>query len=329
MNKSNVVAKSDCAGSTNKIKGSLVKCEVTLDVGEWISPEAGSTFKIDSEAVFPEINFELNTDAPGPYQWSWDIKWNVLACPQRRDRKRFKAKKSKLYSMTGQFTSESKKWKANLNQVVGGELTVRVKAGSKNFVRKVNVLGSEPGELKIKEELAKYCVGQPRDVELAKKIFKQESKFCHFYSDSEPLVSFDNGYGLGQATNPVPSFEQVWNWRAHIKYILTEVIKEKRLFAKDYLNKYGNYTDEDLDIETLVFYNGANYHYLVWDSKGKKWIENEQVLCDPDQSNTGWDMTSGSNKGKSIAQLRKGEGDKPKYTGRCYAEHIKNQEATK
>ena len=326
QNSSRVVAKSDCAGGTNKVKDSLVKCEVKLETGEWISPAPGSIFKIDPDAAFPEINFEVKTDLPGPYHWSWEIKWNVLACPQRQDKKRFKAKKAKLYSVKGQFISEAKLWRANLdNQIIGGELTVRVEVASKKFTRKVSIVGSEPGEAKIIAELAQYSPIQARDAELAKKIFRQESKFRQFYSDGEPLVSFDNGYGLGQATNPVPTFEQTWNWKAHIRYIVTRVIKDKRALAKSYLDKHGSYTDDDLDMETLVYYNGANYHYLVWDNSSRKWVENKNVLCDPEQSNSGWDLTSNNNKGKSVAQLRKGEGDKPKYTGRCYAEHIRDQ----
>ncbi|MFC5479896.1 hypothetical protein [Massilia suwonensis] len=327
---SKITAKSDCAGSTNKIKGSLVKCEVKLDSGEWISPAAGSTYKIDADAAFPDVCFEIKTDVSGPYHWFWQIKWSALACPQRRDRKRYKQNKVKLYSMNGQFISDSKQWKANLdNKIVGGELTVRVEAASKKFVRRVEILGTEPGEARVKAELAQFSSAQSHEAELARKIFKQESKFFQFYSDGEPLVSFDNGYGLGQATNPVPSFEQVWNWKEHIRYIVTTVIKEKRILAKKYLDKHGNYTTEDLDMETLVHYNGANYHYLVWDPNGEKWIKNEKVLCDPEQSNSGWDMSSDANKNKSLRELQKGEGGKPKYTGRCYAEHIKEQESKK
>ncbi len=49
------------------------------------------------------------------------------------------------------------------------------------------------------------------------------------------------------------------------------------------------------------------------------------VLCDPDQSNTGWDMATQENKGKTLKQLRDGDGTTPKYTGRCYAKHIKDK----
>jgi hypothetical protein len=325
------VAEAKSAGKTNKVLGSLVKCEVKLENGEWLSPASCASFKIDADAKFPEILYEVKTDIEGPYDWTWEIKWPVQACPQRRDRKRFKPKKEKTFLEVGQFTSMSRKWTANLNEkVIGGQLTVKVKAGSMTFVRKSLILGSEPGEAKIFAELEKYKVGYSKEAELAKKIFLQESKFHHFFSDDQPLVSFDNGYGLGQATEPLPSFEQAWSWKEHIRYIVTVVIKEKRKKAKKYLDERGGYTDDDLDMETLVYYNGAKHHYLVWNGATSKWEVNNEVLCDPNQSNTGWKISSTENKGKTLEQLRKGEGSKPSYTGRCYAEHIKkNQEAKK
>jgi hypothetical protein len=285
------VAKAENAAKTNKTQGSLVKCEVKVEKGEWITPASCAVYKIDSDAKFPEICYEIKTESEGPFHWSWEIKWIALACPQRRDRARFKPRREKTFVEKGQFTSLAKRWIANLNdKAIGGELTVRVTTGSNIFVRKTIVGGMEPGQEKIIEELELYKSTFPNEVELAKKIFQQESKFFHFFADDQPLMSFDNGYGLGQATNPEPTFEQVWNWKMHVKYIVAVVIKEKRSAAKKYLDAHGGYSEEDLDMETLVFYNGANYHYLVWDAGQKKWRENKEVLCDPEQSNSGWDL---------------------------------------
>lgn len=321
------IAKTERAGKTNKTPGSLVKCEVKLEGGEWLSPESCAVYKIDSDAHMPLINFEIRTDAAGPYNWFWDITWHAMACPQRKDKPRFKPQHEKTYHESGQFTSSDKTWTADFNEcVLGGTLTVRVNAGASKFTRKIIIKGTEPGVEKVLAELATYDKSFPNEARLARKIFKQETNFLHFFPDEEPLVSFDNGYGLGQATNPTPSFEEVWNWKKHVRYIVAKVIHEKRQSAKKYLDKHGAYTEDDLDMETLVYYNGANYHYLIWDGKDGKWIRNEQVLCDPQESNKGWDMMQVSNKNKTIDQLRHGEGDKPKYTGRCYAEHVKNSQ---
>jgi hypothetical protein len=322
-----VVAKAEGAAKTNKNSGSLVRCDVKIEKGDWISPDSCAVCKIDADGKFPEICYEIRTESEGPFEWSWELKWIARACPQRRDKPRFTPRRQRTFFERGHFTSVSKKWTANLNEKsIGGELTVRVKAGANTFVRKTIIEGAEPGEEKILEELASFRLQYPDEVELAKKIFRQESKFCHFFSDNQPLMSFDNGYGLGQATEPAPTFEQVWNWKEHVKYIVTVVIKEKRSAAKKYLDKYGGYTKDDLDTETLVYYNGANYHYLVWDSTQKKWQENKDILCDSEQSNSGWDIKKAANKEKSLTQLRNGEGGNPVYTGRCYAEHIKNSQ---
>jgi hypothetical protein len=319
-------AKSKSAGKTNDIDKSLVKCEVKMEFGEWISPDSCKTFYIDEDAKFPSIIYEIKTDEEGPFEWSWEIKWPVLACPQKQNKTRFKPKTEKTFSESESFKSDLKKWTAELNKkTIGGDLTIKVKVGAKTFVRKTLISGKEPGEKKINDELDTFSEKYPNEIVLAKKIFKQESKFKNFYSDERPLVSFDNGYGLGQATTPAPSYEQVWDWKKHVKYIVTQVIKEKRAAAKKYLDTHGSYNDEQLNLETLVYYNGANFHYYVWDSSAKKWIENSDVLCDPDQSNTGWNMSLVENKGKSLKDLRDGKGTKPVYTGRCYAEHINNQ----
>lgn len=324
---SKMVATAENAGRTNKTKGSLVRCEVNIETGGWLTPLSCSSYKIDEEAKFPEILYEIKTDDEGPYEWQWDVKWVVKACPQRKDRPRFNPKISKTYSECGKFTSMSKRWKASLDgKILGGVLTVKVKVGKAIFVRQTLIKGIEPGADKINAELLKYGSKFPDEARLAMKIFKQETGYRHFFSDDEPLVSFDNGYGLGQATNPVPSFEQVWSWKAHIKYIVEQVIKEKRELAKKYLDKHGDYTAEDLDMETLVHYNGANYHYLIWSESKKKWLKDDRILCDPEQSNKGWDMKDTANKSKTLQQLRKNEGTAPKYTGRCYAEHVKNNQ---
>lgn len=318
------------AGKTNQTSGSLVKCEVQVEKGVWVSPSPCSTFLIDADANFPTIMFEIQTSEIGPFSWSWEIKWNVLACPQNRGKKRFKPKSAKLYAEKGSFISENKSWKANLrDRVIGGELTVKVKAGSTTFIRKTTINGVEPGIDKINAELLTFTAEFQPAASLAKKIFKQESQNRHFFSDDQPLVSFDNGYGLGQATNPPPAYEQVWNWKKHVEYIVKNVITEKRKLAKKYLDQHGKYTEADLETETLVYYNGANFHYLIWDEKKKSWEENTAVVCDPDESNKGWNMALEKNKGKTLEQLKKGKGGNPNYTGRCYAAHIKQSEKSK
>lgn len=212
------IAKAKLAATTNKVNGSLVKCEVSLESGEWVSPESCKTFYINEDAKFPDIIYEIKTDETGPYSWSWVIKWVVQACKQQTGKSRFKAKKATIFKKEGKISSNSKIWKADLTEVIGGELTVKVKAGSKTFIRKTLILGKNPSVENLHSEIDTYS--HARNAALTKKIYKQESTNRQFYSDEFPLVSFDNGYGLGQLTVPEPTYEQTWNWKAHTKYLI-------------------------------------------------------------------------------------------------------------
>lgn len=320
------VAKAKGAAKTDKVKNSLVKCEVKLESGEWISPESCKTFYIDEDANFPDITYEIKTDEPGPYEWSWQVKWTGMACPQAEGKRRYKTGKENTYAKNGKFQSNEKKWKADLHGVLGGDLTVKVKAGNTTFVRKTFIRGKNPSKEKILTELDVFT--NKEDVTLAKKIFQQESRFRQFYSDEAPLTSFDNGYGLGQLTNPKPDYEQVWNWKAHIKDMLETRIRVARRRAKAYLDKHPGYSQEIYDLETLAAYNGIpqNQRYHNWDEENKVWVINENVICDPSQSNKGWNLEKEIHKGKSLQDLKKDKGAKPFYTGRCYAEHVKNNQ---
>jgi hypothetical protein len=323
--KPKVVSKAKAAGKTDRTAGSLLKCEVQIESGEWLTPESCKVFYINEDAQLPQMEFEIKTNASGPFEWSWEITWVVMACPQARNKLRFKPKTAKTYSKKGEFSTGEKKWKAEFDgEVLGGDLTIKVKAGSLTFIRKCFIRAKEPGESKVHAELETYSKNDL--VEVAKKIFKQETKTKHLYSDEMPLVSFDNGYGLGQLTNPQPTYEQAWNWKAHVKQVIEKVLPGYRKIAKFYLDTHAEYTNEMLNLETYAAYNGLakKQRYHKWDEGNKKWEVNDNVLCDPAQSNKGWLMTEEENKGKSLPDLRKNKDSKPFYTGRCYAEHIKN-----
>lgn len=317
-----VVAKAKSAAKTDQVKNSLIKCEVKLESGEWVSPDSCKTFYIDEDANFPEITYEIKTDEPGPYEWSWEIKWTGLACRQENGKKRFQPKSGALsFSEKGSFKSESKSWKASLNGlVIGGDFTVKVKVGTVTFVRKTFVRGKNPSIEKVNQYLDANWHNL-NDLALIKKIFQQESGYRQFYSDEAPLVSFDNGYGIGQITNPKPTYVQAWSWKEHVNTVMNVFLPDKRARAKEYLSQSGkapdSYNQEQFDTETMAYYNGAGRFY-IWDSSTKKWKENDTVVCDPN-SNRSWDKASHHD--KTVKELLK-EKIKPKYTGHCYAKHI-------
>lgn len=320
-----VLAKKTAAAKLDKDPASLVLCEVRLEQGEWISPTSCQVFYIDEAAKLPDLDFEFKTDVAGPFDWVWEVKWIAKSCPQATGKDRFTPKGGVVtFVERGAFSSGDKKWRANFGgKVIGGEVTVTVTAPGVTFRRKAFILARNPSKDSVVAELEKYASLRQREVRLAKLIFKQETNYRQHYSDGMPLVSFDKGFGLGQATTPAPSFEQAWNWRKHVEYVVCTVLPEKIGFAKNYLRSH-DYSDDVLDAETLVHYNGANHHYYIWSASAKTWVVNDEVLCDPKESNKGWDMTAKSNEKKTLEDLRNGKGGKPTYTGRCYAEHIKS-----
>lgn len=314
------------AAKTNKKKDSLVKVIVLEDLGKWISPPSAQIFLIDEKAVFPLINFEIDTTESGPYEWSWKMVWPAAVSGLKESIKRGKILKT--FAKEKSFSRSETSWKVDLGEVIGGTLTVKVIAGKKIFKRSIYIRAKNPVEADVKIFLATID-----NVKGFEKLLAQESKFKNFINaDNQPVVAFDGGYGLTQMTTPAPTFVQVWNWKENIKGGAS-LYRSKQLTAKTYLSKDNRtYTEEQLKLETWSRWNGGPYH--VWDEKEKLWIRNPNILADSTTGNIGWDMTTDENKGKTESELHERDKDeykKPpakrlwKYSGVCYADHLKNE----
>ncbi|TDV25388.1 hypothetical protein C7405_12360 [Paraburkholderia caballeronis] len=314
------------AGTTNGNADSLVKVVVTNDKGEWIRPGAGDKFYIDESAAFPEITFEIKTNSPPPYDWEWKIEWNAhVSGLVERVRS---GRKLKTFAEIGKFSSDTKLWQADLNRkVVGGKLTVSVKAGDDDFKRTVIILGKNPSNEEVTEFLNTL-----HNVTGMDKLIEQESKFKNFINaDEEPIVAGDSGYGMTQLTTPAPSFTQIWSWKENVRGA-AHLFQQKQAAAKTYLGQSGrHYTDEQLAMETISRWNGGGYH--TWN--GQAWERNPTMLCDSKTGNMGWDTSIAANQGKSedelhardkeqYSQMKPGQNaEHPwKYSGVCYADHV-------
>jgi hypothetical protein len=313
--------------ATNKTANSLVKTVVLEDIGKWVTPKSGEKFSIDENAAFPSITFEIATDEPAPYEWSWTISWPAGVSGLKESAKR--GKSLKTYSEKGEsFKQDAKTWTVNLSKVIGGTLTVVVKAGKENFKRSIYIVGKNPSKTDVVSFLNTI-----NDIKGFEELLEQESKFKHFINaDNMPVVAFDGGYGMTQMTTPAPTYEQIWSWKENIKGG-TSLYKDKQKIAKNYLSQHKRtYTDEQLKLETWSRWNGGAYH--IWDEKEKAWVRNPDILCDTATGNIGWNTKLESNKEKTEAELHERDANtyaKPKekkpenqwkYTGICYADHV-------
>jgi hypothetical protein len=327
------------AGTANKTKDSLTKVVVKGgDVGEWVRPNTLEKFYIDEDAIFPSIVFEIKTEQPGPYKWTWTITWDAHVSGLREHARgktvaTFPTKTDKI-ATKGKFSQDGKSWDSKaIGHVVGGKLSVTVEAGWQKFKRTVQVLGKSPGKEKIDAYIKQKVNGgsnssvrdngQDRATAIATmgKILQQESNYKHFLDlDSEPIVAFDKGYGLSQLTSDNPTYEQVWNWKAHVDEALRRMVAF-RAASVVHFNKHSAWHQDDAMLETnsISLWNGG--HYYVPDVATKKWVRNPQMLCVPNQGNVGFKLPNNEIGKKTVKELQ-AEKRKPAYTGVCYADTI-------
>ena len=270
-----------------------------------ITPKPNESLTITSAPVWPVLNFK--TDGTGPHVWRWSLAWGSF-------------KKSGVQNTT------SNSWDAKTVIInYGGTLTLQIEANKQIATINVKIRGTNP----TAAEVTKYLATKANSAGF-EKILEKESHFRQFNNNSEPVKSFDNGYGMCQLTSPAPTFEQVWNWKLNIDAGL-KLFEQKRLSAVAYLGQQKrSYTAEQLKYETVCRWNGGTYH--EWDAKTGKWIRHPNILCDSHTGNMGWDMNDAQNKGKTESELHKrdaGSYSKPpqagshwKYFGVCYADRL-------
>ncbi|AFY20276.1 hypothetical protein [Pseudomonas sp. UW4] len=316
------------AGSTNNTDDTVIKVVSAESTLTWLSPAENAVFKITQDAMLPDIIFEFHTQIVGFYKWSWTIEWEAKASGLR-ERVR-KDKVLQTFKESGSFVSDDRTWKVSLfDQVIGGTLTVSVSVSDKTLTRTVFIKGQNPTQ----ESIARY-IASLDDMTGFEKLLEQETHSRHFINlDGEPIVAFDKGFGITQMTNPVPNYEQVWNWKANI-LAGSSIYKDKVRIAKKYLGQAGRtYTDDQLRHEVFSRWNGGSYH--EWDRVSASWVRKKNLLCDSNTGNIGWSMDNEMNKDKTQAQLRerdkdtyskgsKGQSDDHpwQYQGVCYADHV-------
>lgn len=319
------------AGSTNNTDGTVTRVVSSDSSLTWLSPAENAVFRITQDAQLPDIVFEFRTQVVGTYKWSWTIEWEAKVSGLRERARKGNALQT--FKETGSFVSSTPSWTVGFSEkVLGGTLTVEVRANEKTLTRTVVIKGQNPSE----QSVAAYIAGL-EGLTGFDKLLEQETRSKHFINlDGEPIVAFDKGYGITQMTNPAPTYEQAWNWKANI-LAGSSIYKDKVRIAKKYLGQAGRtYTDDQLLHEVFSRWNGGSYH--EWDTVTASWVRKKNTLCDTNTGNIGWSMDKEKNKDKTEAELRerdkdtyskgtKGQSDDHpwEYKGVCYADHVLDQ----
>ena len=316
------------AGCTNDGESTVIKIVSADSSMTWISPDDNAIFKITQDAALPDIVFEFRTQVAGDYKWSWAIQWDAKTSGLKERARKGVVLRS--FTKSGEFSSSKKKWAVDFSgKVLGGALTVKVSVGGKTLKRTILINGSNPDE----EGVAAY-VAALKDMTGFEKLLKQETDSKHFIEfDGQPIVAFDKGFGITQMTNPVPTYEQAWSWKANI-LAGSSIYKDKVRIAKKYLGQSDRtYTDDQLRHEIFSRWNGGSYHQ--WDAASSVWIRKKNILCDSNTGNIGWSTDQERNKNKTEAELHKRDKDTYskgskgqsvdhpwEYRGVCYADHV-------
>lgn len=269
------------------------------------APVPNASFVITAAAEW--LSMPFTTDGSGAHNWNWEIKWGT-------------------FRKSGIASTATNTWDASdVVTNLGGTLSVRVTAGTDVASVTVTIKGTNP----IAADVTSFLNTKPNS-DGFDKILQHESGCRHFDVKGEPIKSFDNGYGMCQLTTPVPSYEQVWNWKMNVEGGLS-LFSTKRRTAITYLSQSNrSYTQDQLRYETVCRWNGGSYH--EWDATAAKWVRHPNILCDSKTGNIGWDMTDPENAGKTEAQLHARDkdtyrGTPPdgahwKYSGVCYADSV-------
>lgn len=316
------------AVSTNNTDSTVIKVVSAQSTLTWVSPAENEVFKIDQDATLPVIAFEFRAQFVGDIKWSWVIEWEAKVSGLKERARKDNALNT--FNESGSFVSGEKTWTADFSgQVLGGTLTVKVQVGQKSLTRTVVIKGQNP----VRESIATY-VASLDGMTGFEKLLEQETGSKHFIDfDGEPIVAFDKGYGITQMTNPAPSYEQAWNWKANILGG-SSIYKDKVRIAIKYLGQSGrSYTTEQLEHEVFSRWNGGSYH--EWDTVSRSWVRKKNILCDANTGNIGWSMDNEKNQDKTEAELHERDVDTYKkgtkgqsedhpwtYQGVCYADHV-------
>jgi hypothetical protein len=176
----------------------------------------GPKFSISEDAAMPVITATatLGNVAAGPgigtpiYTWTASLNFRGASVP-------FGALRNTAHRAIPPVTSPQNTFTIPFTELCGGDLTVSVvvQLGSRTLrasSSNLTIVGTNPSVGK----LADYV---PNNVAF-RKLMQLESGLQQFLPTGYPHFSHDNlgGVGLCQITNPEPTADEIWNWRANV-----------------------------------------------------------------------------------------------------------------
>lgn len=201
---------------------------------------AGPRFAISEDATMPVITVtaELRNGAIDPrlpppiYTWHAELTFNGTPCPHG-------ARIRTTHSPMAPGTGPGNRFVIPFTQVRGGALQVNVSVvvGGRTLVAASSglvIVGTNPSMARL------AAVANPSPV--FRKIMRHESRLQQFLPDpghtdnsGYPKFSQDNmgGVGLCQITNPPPTPDEIWNWKANVA-TGWKLFEQKRQDARTY-----------------------------------------------------------------------------------------------
>jgi hypothetical protein len=189
---------------------------IALDVS---LPDEKATYTVTTDPAMPQVAAQARVAGVTPdptattsIHWTADLRFDATECPD--------GIAARSHHITLTHTAAGGQYTPAFNELRGGSLTFTAVAARDAQrrpyqSRAVQILGTNPNRSAIQAAL-------PHDT--LRRIACQESEQRQFAADANggvsacPLFSSDGlgGVGIMQLTNPAPTAEEIWSWRANV-----------------------------------------------------------------------------------------------------------------
>ena len=196
---------------------------------------AGARFAISADAVMPTITVTatlsgvvLDPRSPPVYTWNATLAFNGSVTPHGAGR-------TTTHRPIVPQIGPRNTFAIAFSEVRGGVLTVSVsvRVGANSSTAQstgLTIIGTNPTPAAIKTKANAIGANKVR----FRKQMRQESSLHQFTASGWPLYSGDNlgGVGLCQITNPAPTADQTWDWKANVDAGWSLYLEKERIASR-------------------------------------------------------------------------------------------------